>query len=213
MEILLYLYMWDSRWLFGLTHPDRPSRLWYLASLISTYVALSYFQRGNTEDRNMMKYMIVVLLLGLGSAALGFKQASIESKRIMPFQMDEIKLRINHYLKRKEAIGSQIAFFVLGLSATKMLYLYKIGPKLFEADTGRHPPMQLLIWIDTMSCALALFQLITGLLMKVFTIKLGIPYFPYRLGQMRAMLNGSPARVAEAQDYPPDIVQRMKKKK
>ena len=157
MEILLFLYMWDARWLFGLTHPDRPSRIWYVASLISLYVSTSYLYRGNMEDRNMIKYIIVVFLLGLGCAGLGFKQASIEGKRIMPFKMDEIKLRINHYLKRKEAISTKIAFFVLGLSVTKIMYIFKIGPKLFDMDTGRHPPMQFLIWVDTLSCAFALF--------------------------------------------------------
>ena len=133
--------MWDARWLFGLTHPDRPSRIWYAASLIFLYVAMSYIARRDMEDRNMMKYITVVLLLGVASAVLGFKQASIESRRIMPFKMDEIKMRINHYLKRKEAIQSQMGFFVLGLSVTKVVYLFKIGPKLLDSDHGRPLPV------------------------------------------------------------------------
>ena len=70
-----------------------------------------------------------------------------------------------------------------------------------------------MIWVDTLSCGLAVFQFVTGILVKVITIKIGLPLFPYRLGQFRAMLNGSPARVAEATDYPPDIVRRMRKNK
>ena len=104
-----------------------------------------------------MKYITVVMLLGVASAILGLKQASIESRRIMPFMMDEIKMRINHYLKRKEAIQSQLGFFVLGLSVTKVLYLFKIGPRLLDPDHGRHLPVQFMIWVDTLSCGLAVF--------------------------------------------------------
>ena len=132
MESLTYLYMWDSRWIWGLTHPDRPSRIWYIIGLLSLAVGASYLCKDKMGNQMTLAYSIIICILGLSTLLLGFKQAGIEEKRLFSFELDEHAFRINHYFKRKEAIFSVFGSFVLALSIAKVVVLTQLVDSLYE---------------------------------------------------------------------------------
>ena len=92
MEAQIYLYMWDNRWVWGISHLTRPSWVWAL------WVCVKSFGQGN-KIFEWQELVSTVL-----AATLFLKQRSIENIRYIPFVLDEDELKIGHYLKRKESL-------------------------------------------------------------------------------------------------------------
>ena len=171
MESLTYLYMWDGRWVWGLRHPDRPSRIWYVAGLLSLAIGASYLLKPSMGSRMTLLYAVMACCLGLGCLLLGCKQAGIEERRLFSFTVDEHALRINHYFKRKEAIFSEVGVAVLVGSVAKVLVLTQLVVSLrnFEVNSDSHWPLEVLIWLDLAAITVIFFQILSFAVAKGFT--------------------------------------------
>ena len=106
MEAQLYLYIWDSRWLWAIPYPSRTSYLTGACALIRLYTLLIEEQQEQTKHllgcamfSMTVNAIALILLLMLFIRQLGF-----EAKRVLSFKIDEDKLQIGHYLKRREAL-------------------------------------------------------------------------------------------------------------
>ena len=105
MEVVAIFYMWDNSWVYQIGYPDQPSKV-YLALGLSQLI-LSGLQQHN--------YSRMMAISGIIVIALSLHQSSIEKRRLFDASLgiDEIKLRINHYFKRKQAILSYLGLSVL----------------------------------------------------------------------------------------------------
>ena len=212
METLIYLYMWDSRWLWGLRQPDRPSRIWYVSAILSLAIGASYILKTDEKIRLTLAYSFIVSLLGASTLLLGYKQANIENRRLFAFRIDEHALRINHYFKRKEAIFSALGLFVLGVSLVKIVVVFLLISSLrnSEAKSDGHWPVEALIWLDIAALTIILLQVLSLAVVKGITQTCQAKC-PLRLGQIKAYCNRSPASVAAARRNPNELLAELKK--
>ena len=130
VDFSTYMYMWDSRHFWGLSHPARPSLLWQVFGAIYTILSLYSIFRVPVDGETRMQvlsrqaYDWLTLLSGVLMLVVGIHAfTKIESKRLLAFEIDEMNLRINHYFKRKEAIFSQLGFTLLSIATTRLVIL------------------------------------------------------------------------------------------
>ena len=110
MDLTIFFYMWDSRWVWGLPYPERPSRIWLPS--ITLYI-LAAFQMMNSPDtesspKSDLQHLQgetfqswLMLLSGIFQLLVFIKQQALENEKMFEFEIDEHQLRINHYFKRK----------------------------------------------------------------------------------------------------------------
>ena len=106
MEAQLYLYIWDSRWLWAIPYPARTSFLTGACALIRLYTLFIEEQQENSKHLlgNAMFSMTVNAIALSLLIMLFIRQLGFESKRVLSFKIDEDKHKIGHYLKRREAL-------------------------------------------------------------------------------------------------------------
>ena len=114
------MYMWDSRNVWGIGYPNRPSFIWITLGLLNLSIAACSL----VEDAalRLRVYTWLTLLSGLLTLILGLiAYYQIEAKKLLAFNIDEIGLQINHYFKRKQAIFSPLGFTVLVISILRFI--------------------------------------------------------------------------------------------
>ena len=126
MDFQLFLGMWDDRWVWGTRLPNRPSYLWLALAFPYFAVPVSFsliliLDSSLVVSNACYYYATLSILSGILMTCLSLTQYKIESKQLIGSpQIDEIKLRINHYFKMKEAIFSRLGFTVLILSLVRI---------------------------------------------------------------------------------------------
>ena len=163
MELLLFAYLWDNAWFCRVVdYPDRPSKvtLAFATFLLvnSTYQLVSYEPGTIAESA----YLCLLVISGLAVVVLGRKQTQIESKKMFDpsLNIDEIKLRINHFFKRKEALFSTVGKSVLFLGVARSLvstYLFCVSP---------HSKFRLFVFADLLSFSYLVSMFVGAIMVK-----------------------------------------------
>ena len=93
-------------------------------------------------------YLCTTVLSGILCLLLGlYTFCSIESKRLLPFPIDEIGLQINHYFKRKQAIYSPLGFLVLLVALIRTVEFLFLAKRGFTFNDVQDP-MSFLMGLD-----------------------------------------------------------------
>ena len=196
MEALTYLYLWDSRWCWGLPYPPRTCWLWAVV-LVANLINLTQLAADLTAPRTLLTLLTLPPL-----ASLFVRHQSIESKRVLPFVTDEDTLRIGHYLKRRQVVYTHESALVLIIGLVKVLsYLvWGSGPIFVAPDDSSllAPALTAIAWLDYVAIVNICTVAFTFVTTKTITIVICQKYCPFFLSKVKAKLAQftSPTRIS-----------------
>ena len=124
---------------------------------------------------------------------MAWTASGYESKKILPFEVDEHAMQVNHYFKRKATILSPAARLCLILGVLKALVI--AGDYMTRTEKSYKLPKTLQIWLhfDLIGIANVTILALSLVVAKGFTQTMQ-KYCPYALQEIKRAIAPSPHR-------------------
>ena len=195
VEALVYMYIWDNRWLFGVPYPPQDSfLLWLIAPLTHLYTYLTAADEQAAPEKQLgeqkssstielhIAWTVIYVFITFSQSA---DHDTIDRRRIITnFRLPDDK-KLCGYLKRKESLYQNTAYVIMLVGLAKIAGVYPLTSGVFDEIAGKILKINLFIWIAS----------------KFTTLHICQVYCPFALSRFKAWLNDSktenPIKIAD----------------